>query len=295
MTTATVPPELRQLRYFVAVAEELNFTRAARRVHLVQQALSGAIAQLERQLGVRLFSRTTRRVELTDAGAALLPHARDALAAVDRGVGVLDDVREGRRGRLRIGLAMTAALPLTPRVLRRLGERAPDVELLVRHFDFRDPSGGLVDGTSDVAIVRPPFTGPDLQVRELSHESRYAVLGSDHPLASEPTVRFAQLRDEPWIRVDSDPVWWDFWRVADQRTQPSPVGPICSSVEDLLEAARSGRGTGLVPESIAIAQRWPELTFVRVVDVPPSSVVVGWRLGDERPLVGCFVACAASG
>jgi DNA-binding transcriptional LysR family regulator len=293
VTAVATPPELRQLRYFVAVADELNFTRAARRVHLVQQALSGAIAQLELQMGAKLFFRTTRRVELTDAGEALLPHAREALDAADRGVAALADVLSGRSGRLRVGLAITSGLELTPQLLRQFGARYADVELDVRHFDFSDPSGGLVDGTSDVAIVRPPFSGSGLRMVELVREPRYAVLGSAHPLSREIALRLDQLLDEPWVRADADRLWCDFWRVAEQRTRPSPVGPFCSSMNDLFEAARSLRGTGLVPESIANAQTWPGLSFVPVVDVPLSAVVVAWREGDQRETVKNFVELAA--
>jgi DNA-binding transcriptional LysR family regulator len=286
-------PELRQLRYFVAVAEDLNFTRAARRVHVVQQALSNAIAQLEQQLGAKLFVRTTRHVELTDAGNALLPHARAALTAADRGMVALADTLAGRRGRLRVGLAATAGLGLTPALLRQFRARYPDVEVETRHFDFSDPHGGLVDESMDVAIVRPPFSGSGLAMVELTRERRYAVLSSAHPLAGEPELELDQLLDEPWVYTKSDRVWSDFWRVAERRTRPSPVGPFCSGFDDLFEAARSLRGTGLVPESIAAAQSWPGLCFVPVADLPLSAVVVAWRDGDERPIVASFVDLAA--
>jgi DNA-binding transcriptional LysR family regulator len=286
-------PELRQLRYFVAVATELNFTRAARRLHVVQQALSGAVGQLEAQLGVKLFMRTTRRVELTEAGRALLPHARATLAAANDAVIAISDVAAGRSGRLGVGLAATAGFGLTPELLRLYGQRYPDVELEVRHFDFSDPRGGLAHGGTDVAIVRPPFSGSGLSMVELDREPRYAVLGSPHPLASQPELELDQLLDEPWVHTDTDRVWWDFWRVADRRTRPSPVGPFCANFEELFEAARSLRGTGLVPESIALAQPWPGLCFVPVRHLPLSSVVVAWRDGDKRATVTNFVEMAA--
>jgi DNA-binding transcriptional LysR family regulator len=286
------PPELRQLRYFVAVAEELNFTRAAQRVHVVQQGLSGAIAQLEQQLGARLFLRTTRRVELTDAGVVLLPYARETLAAADRGVTALAEVVGGHRRQLRVGLAMTAGLSLTPTLLRCFEARNADVDLVVRHFDFQDPSGGLRDDASDVAIVRSPFSAAGISMRELLSERRYAVLGSAHPLARTPALRLDQLLDVPWIRVDTDPIWWSFWRAAGERMRSSPPGPHCASINDLCEAARSMRGTGLVPESIANSQHWPGVSFVQVVDVPMSTVVAAWREADERAIVKDFVTLA---
>jgi DNA-binding transcriptional LysR family regulator len=286
-------PDLRQLRYFVALAAELHFTRAARKVHVVQQALSGAIAQLETQLGVKLFVRTTRQVELTDAGRELLPHARAVLGAAEAATIAMADLAAGRRGRIRVGLAATAGLGLTPALLVRFSERYPLVEVDVRHFDFSDPRGGLSDGITDVAIVRPPFSGSDLRMIELAREPRYALFGSAHPLASVDELEFEQLLDEPWIRTDTDRVWSNFWRESDRRTRRSPDGPLCANFDEMFEAARSLRGTGLVPESVALAQPWPGLCFIPVRGLPLSSVVVAWRDDNERPPVANFIEIAS--
>src|SRR5262249_10832078 len=118
LPSRNVQPEARQLQYFVAVAEELNFTRAAERLHVVQQWLSTAIAQLEAALGIRLFERTTRSVTLTSAGATWLPYARDALASMNRAADAAEDLAAGRSGRLRVGLAATGALSFMPSLLR---------------------------------------------------------------------------------------------------------------------------------------------------------------------------------
>jgi DNA-binding transcriptional LysR family regulator len=288
-----VSPELRQLRYFVAVAEELNFTRAAQRMYIVQQALSSAIRQFERQLGVELFVRTTRRVELTSAGEALLPYARQALDATERGMEALSDTLAGRSGRLRVGLAATSGLALTPILLQHFEARWPEVELSVRHFDFRDPSGGVADGSSDVGIVRPPLSTLDFGTLELIRERRCAVLAATHRLAHRTLARMEDLVDEPWVRLDTDVAWRDFWSAAEQRARPSPPGPLCRSLDDVMEAARSKRGIGLVPESVADAQGWPGLSFVPVVDIPLSSVVIAWRLTMRSATVGNFIELAS--
>jgi DNA-binding transcriptional LysR family regulator len=128
-------PEVRQLHYFIAVADELNFTRAAARLHVMQQSLSSAIAQLEATLGIKLFERTSRSVALTPAGTAWLPYARQALAAAERAAEAAEDLSAGRVGRLRVGLAATAALGFTPRLLRAFTERFPGVELMIEYFD----------------------------------------------------------------------------------------------------------------------------------------------------------------
>jgi DNA-binding transcriptional LysR family regulator len=285
-------PDIRQLQYFLAVADELNFTRAAERLDVVQQSLSTAIAQLEALLGIKLFERTTRSVTLTAEGAAWLPYARDALAAADRAAEAAQDLAAGRVGRLRVGLAATAGLDVTPRLLRAFAERFPRVELALQHFDFGDPVGGLRERRSDVAIVRPPFADDGLELVAIGTEPRYVVLAADHPLAERSTVDFAEVADEPWMDVDTDPIWCDFWRVAERRSAPPRVGAVCRTCNDLFEAARAGRATGLVPESVARAESWPSLAFVEVRDIAPSTLAIAWRSDNGQLAVRNFVELA---
>jgi DNA-binding transcriptional LysR family regulator len=288
----SIRPEVRQLQYFVAVAEELNFTRAAERLNVAQQALSTAIAQLEALLGITLFERTTRSVTLTSAGAVWLPYAREALAAADRAADAAGDLAAGRKGRLRVGLAATTALELTPRLLRAFAERFPLVDLRLEHFDFGDPSGGLHTRRSDVALVRPPFNDHGLELVALGTEPRFAVLAADHPLADRASVEFAELADEPWMAAATDARWCDFWSVAELRSEPLKVGAVCRTRDELFEAARARRATGLVPEAVARAQAWPYLAFVEVRDIAPSTLAIAWRSDNHRPAVQNFVNLA---
>ena len=146
----TVDLDTRLLRAFVAVAEELNFTRAAERLFLAQQALSSQIAQLETRLDAKLFARTTRRVTLTAAGERLLPHAR---AVLDAGIAEL----AAARGTLRVGMSGTAMVPLVGDAIRAFRERHPAVELEVTNAGLNQAAGGLREGAVDAAFVRPPF------------------------------------------------------------------------------------------------------------------------------------------
>jgi DNA-binding transcriptional LysR family regulator len=285
--------ELRHLRYFVAVAEELNFTRASRRLNVVQQTLSEGVAQLEGMLGLRLFERTTRRVALTDAAVSWLPYARDALAAAERARHAAVQLGSRRTSRLRVGLAATAAFPLTPTLLETFRARYPLVALSTRHFDFGDPTGGLVTGDTDVAIVRPPFTADGLELLVIASELRYVALSDQHHLARRASVGFAEIEDEPWIEVDqSDPVWCAFWRLTALRSRPLRAGAGGQSLEDLLEAARTRQAIGVVPASVAHAQPWPRLRFVEVTDIPPSDVAIAWRTRNTSPAVSDFVTVA---
>jgi DNA-binding transcriptional LysR family regulator len=189
--------ELRQLQYFIAVAEELNFTRAAEPLNVIQQSLSAAIAQLEALLGIKLFERTTRSVRLTNAGAAWLPYAREALATADRAAEAARDLAAGRAGRLRVGLAATAALDLTPRLLRAFAERFPLVELAIQHFDCQDPSGGLRERPSDAAILRPRLR---TTASSWSRSGPSPASPSSRPITHLPTGRASTSSNSPMSR-----------------------------------------------------------------------------------------------
>jgi DNA-binding transcriptional LysR family regulator len=284
-----VRPEVRHLAYFVALAEELNFTRAAARVNVVQQALSAGVAQLEALVGAKLFERTTRRVRMTAAGEDLLPRAREALAAIDLAIATASRHADGAAGQLAVGLSSTSGLAATPRLLGAFTGRYPEVELAVRHFSFADPYAGLLTGESDVAILRPPLATA-LELHELASEPRYVTLPSDHRLAGRDEIAFVEIADEPWMDTDTDPVWCAFWTCAEQRTHPPRVGAICTSLDELFEAARVGRACGMVPESVARSRAWPGLAFVRVGDVAPSIAAVACRPGESRRAVRNFLA-----
>jgi DNA-binding transcriptional LysR family regulator len=285
--------ELRHLRYFLAVAEELSFTRAARKLNVVQQTLSEGIAQLENMLGLRLFERTTRPVQLTDPAARWLPYAREALEAAERARDAARQLRARHTARLRVGLAATAAFPLTPALLETFRDRHPQIALSTRHFDFGDPTGGLLNGQTDIAIVRPPFTADGLELLVIASEPRYVALSDQHPLARQANVSFKEIADEPWIEVnESDPVWCAFWRLTALRKEPPRVGASGRGLEDLLEAARTRQAIGVVPECVARSQPWPQLTFAKVTDIPPSDVAVAWRAGETSPPVSEFITIA---
>jgi DNA-binding transcriptional LysR family regulator len=173
----------RHLEAFQVLADERNFTRAAGRLHITQQALSTQVRQVEHRVGARLFERTTRTVALTDAGRTLLEHVPGILAAVDQAMTETRETIAGERGTLTVGLAGVAGLDLTPRVLRDFAAARPQVALHVRNIDFSDPSAGLLSGATDVALLWLPV--PDkLELVALREEPRLAVLAADHPLAA---------------------------------------------------------------------------------------------------------------
>ncbi len=192
--------ELRHLRYYVAVAELRHFGRAAERLHMAQPPLSQQIRQLETELGVQLLERTTRRVDLTDAGVAFLQRAREVLAAVDVASAEAQRIGAGLEGRLVVGCVGSATYSLLPSLARTLREELPAVD-----FSFRgemlvpEQAQALLDGHIDLALLRPPVDHPDLVLGTLRRERFIVALPEGHRLAKRKRLRLADLRDEDFI------------------------------------------------------------------------------------------------
>ncbi len=287
--------ELRQLRYFVALAEELHFRRAAEREHIAQPAFSEQIRRLERELGARLFDRTSHYVRLTSAGRLFLDEVRQALAQVERAAQVAERAGRGELGHLVVGFIGSAANELTPLILRAFPARYPNVGVELREFDFRDPSAGLTSSEVDVAFMRPPVEGQqDLALEILFEEPRVAVMASDHPLASQASVSIMRLVEEPFIvGPSSTGVWREFWLVTEHRGGVPPrLGPETNTIHEWLETIAAGEGVSLTPASTERFYGRPGVAFVPVVGIEGSMVAVAWRTHPAKPIVAAFVEIA---
>jgi DNA-binding transcriptional LysR family regulator len=289
--------ELRHLRAALAVAEELNFTRAAGRLHVTQQALSATIRQLELRAGCALFERDSHQVALTSAGHAFLGHARRALAEAERAVDAAREAARSGRGRLRLGFTATSALGIAPAILHAFAAARPEITIHLERFDLLDPSAGLHEGLTDAAFVRPPFSaGDDLRFETILEEPRVAVLPRKHPLTSRTALEAADLLDEPWFEVPgADPLWLDFWTLADRRDgRPIRYGGRITRFDDYLRGIRSGLAIGLVPGTTGeqYSRSYPDLVFLPVSDIAPCSLGVAWRAHQEGPLVSALVEIA---
>jgi DNA-binding transcriptional LysR family regulator len=175
---------LRQLRYFAVLGEELNYRRAAERLFITQPALSTAIKQLEHQLGVMLFTRSTREVALTELGQAWLPKVKDALRGVDSAVDELVALSAHYR-RIRLGYLIGTGADLLFRLVRHFEAAHPEITVEPREFDFSDPTAGLADGSTEVAIIRPPVDLP---------EHRMFILDAEDWVASSSYVASPSAR-----------------------------------------------------------------------------------------------------
>lgn len=192
--------DLRQLEFFLAVAEELHFGRAADRLHVVQPSVSQQIQRLERSLGVKLFDRTSRQVRLTVAGARLVPEARGILSAIDRAAAA---VRDDRGHVLRLGTADVLGERLDV-LLELFARRVPDARMSLVQVTPRERLERVRDGALDAALIRSAAPSPGVRLRPMWEDGLVAVLPAGHRLAAEPRLSLRELRDMPLRLVPRD-------------------------------------------------------------------------------------------
>jgi len=292
--------ELRHLRYFVAVADEASFTAAAHRVHVAQQVLSTQIRQLEDAVGTQLLNRTNKGATLTPAGAAFLTAARETLAGLDRGVAAARNAALAVCGKLSVGVGSGCENETRTRLLTAFERAYPDVEMHLQIFDMTQPSAGLLDHSSDVALLRPPVAAPGIELATVRSEPRVFVLPAGHPLAASEELRLADVRGLPFVTADlatdgCEPrAWQDDWLVRPRPGGDVPIiGATARTVDDWCEHVAAGHGIGLCPASAATFHNRPGVCFVPGAGLAPATMCVAWRAGDTRPAVQRFVSLAA--
>ncbi|WP_174555284.1 LysR family transcriptional regulator [Nocardia anaemiae] len=278
--------ELRTLRYFVAVAEERHFGRAATRLHMSQPPLSRAIRQLEAEVGAALFDRSPAGVGLTPVGAVLLDEARALLEQADR-VSVRVAAAAGNAN-LTIGILGDATDPGITRLAAAYRHRHPEVDIRIRDTDLTDPTCGLKAGLVDVAVTRAPFDDTALTVRELRADPVGAVLRADDPLAHRDHLKLADLADRHWFQfpAGTDTLWQTYWNGGEPRE-----GPVVRVVQECVQAVLWNGTVGITP----LGHNVPAgLAVVALIDMAPSRVVVVWNEGDANPLIRSFVQTATA-
>lgn len=249
----------RRLGYFVAVAEELSFTRAARRLHMAQPPLSQQIALLEKDLGTELFDRSRRTIRLTPAGAALLPEARRLLADFEDTARLVRRVGTGEVGRLTIGFVPSAMNGCLPELLRDFRGRYPDVELVLREMAPDPLLRAVRDGRLDTGILYRPVTDPALAQRPLYRENLLVAMPEHHPAAASHEIALADLRDEPFILPEQHDVPGIHAAITATFTSAG-VAPRTAQrgvwlMQTVLGLVAAGIGLALVPSSVAAVRR----------------------------------------
>jgi DNA-binding transcriptional LysR family regulator len=290
--------ELRHLRYFVAVAEELHFRRAAERLHVSQPPLSQQIRQLEAELGVTLFERNRRRVELTAAGVALLGEARQILAAVEHAGDLTRRVARGEAGALAIGFVGSAMYGRLPDVVREFHAARPSVRLRLRELPTGESLEALADGRIDVAVVRPAQVDSELEIDVVQREDVVAALPEGHRLAASGTVDLAQLGGEAFVllaRREAPGLHGSLAAAMDRdHVAPAEVQEV-SELRTVLGLVSAGVGVSLVPASVAAAERSGVVFRPLTGPAPTVELALAWRRGDASPVVAAFLGLARAG
>lgn len=284
--------EFRHLRYFVAVAEELNFGRAARRLHISQQPLSQQIKNLEKELGVELFSRTTRRVELTEAGEAFLEETYRTLSQSELAAEAARRAARGESGTMRIGYAPTALYSVLPEALRVFRGRYPGVVLELVELISAPQEEALVSGRIDVGFLYPPVEEGSIATEVISEERLMAVLPVAHWLANRDRVPLEELSDEPFVMMPrhNRPALYDRIVGECRRAGFSPrVTQEANNLHTMLGLVAAGFGVNLTVESVRNLKR-PGVIY-RPLEDPTEllAFAVAWCRDDKSPALHNFL------
>lgn len=288
--------QFRHLKYFLAVAEELNFTRAAERLHMAQPPLSTQIQALEAELGVRLFDRSRRAITLTAAGRALLPEARRLLGDMERAARITRHAGDGTVGRLSIGFVPSAANGALPGALRRYHKRYPRVELVLLECAPDELVRRLHDRRIDVAFMFAPINDDTLSTHCVCTEHLMAALPGNHRLATAAAVDLHDLANEPIIlptRHETPGLYSRIRGLFDEvGVEPTIVQREVWMMQTIIGLVAAEIGAAVVPSSAAVAHR--EGVAYRPLAHPaaPVEMIIAWRGEITSPTLAGFLDTA---
>lgn len=291
--------ELRQVRYFVAVAEELHFGRAAGRVHVAQPALSKQVMNLERELGARLLARRGRKVELTEAGRVFLERARIILEGVAEAELAAARAGSGETGRLTVGFTGMALYGIAPRIVKAFGARRPGVDLTLREMSTPAMAEALLGRRVDVGFLHPPMeeaAGEALAVEGMMYEPLIAALPDGHSLSELPEVPLDRLAEERFVIVprDEGPELHDriMGTCHASGLSPAVANRNAPSQTTALGLVAAGVGVSLVWECMRNLGRFGVVYRPLAGQTPRLETALAWRKDDPSPILAAFVALA---
>ncbi len=284
--------ELRHLRYFTAVAEELHFGRAAARLHIAQPPLSQQIRRLEEELGVQLFERTRRRVQLTHAGQTFLEEARRTLAQAEQAVCVARQAAQGEVGQLAIGFVDSAVYQALPPTLRLFRERFPRVELVLRELGPAVQFQLLREGQLHAGFVRSRVDDPALAQIRLFEEPLMAALPSRHPGAGRESVCLQDLAKDPFVifpRALGAGFYDQIVSLCGQAGFSPHVVQEANEMQTIVSLVAAGIGVAIVPASISNL-RMKGVSYVHIrKPLARTAMTVAWRRDDPSPALKAFL------
>ncbi len=286
--------QLRRLECFLAVADELHFGRAADRLDMAQPPLSQQIRALEAELGLRLFERTTRRVSLTEAGRALVDHAREVVRASDELVRSMAGVRDGSGGVLRLGFVDSASYDLLPRFLQGVGVLAPEVRFELRSMSSDQQRLAIHAGELDLGIARTPGPVADLEITMLRPEPLIVALAADHHLASAERLALDDLEGVTFLGFDrraSPSLFAETASLFARRSMSYDPAIEAGEYTTVLGLAAAGLGVALAPASVRSFAP-AGLRYVDLTDADAVSRVLLLSRPDPSPLVAAAIDVA---
>lgn len=288
--------ELRHLRYFVAVAEELHMSRAAQRLHISQPPLSQQISALEEEIGTPLFDRVGRGIRLNAAGSAFLEHARRTLAMAEQGIAVARQVGRGQSGSLSVGYVSSLTYTYLPRILERFQIDYPDVRLELREMSVVGQVRALEERSLQLGLLRSPLQSSFLVLHPLLSEPFIVALPAQHRLAARRSIPVADLRDEPFImfpRYLGGMFYSQVWSLCRKRGFEPRVVQEVTQTHAAVGLVSAGLGVALVPASTR-ALKIDGVTFRAIDDTDITTEIAVATAEDNRsPIVRNFARIAA--
>lgn len=287
--------ELRQLRYFMIVAEELHFGRAAKRLQMTQPPLSQQILQLEGELGVKLFERSKRNVALTNAGVTFLEEVRQILRKLEEAKALAQRVQSGTAGQLVLGFVGSATFSILPVVVRGFQQQFPDVDIILQEMPTPTQIDALHNKEIDIGFVRPPIFDPLLSLKSVFQESCIAVVPNSHPFSERTSISIEELRNEQFILVEREiwPNWYDDIILKCHNAGFCPnIRQGVKEIQTVIGLVASGLGISIVPKSTSDFHK-RDVSYINIEkEAPRVEISLAWRADDHSTLVNHFITTA---
>lgn len=287
--------ELRHLHYFIAVAEELHFSRAAERLCISQPPLSQQIRDLEEELGVKLFERTKRHVQLTEAGKVFLERSYLLFAHLEQAIAATQQIGRGEVGQVAIGFVDSAMYTSLPEMLRAFRAQFPAVELRLQELTTAQQIQALYDKQIDVGIVRSAISEPGLSVEGLLHESLVLALPENHPLSAQTQVSLSSLADEFFILFPAKlgPLFYEqIIHSCEQAGFRPKVAQEAVQMQTIVGLVAAGLGIAIVPASLQNFHRSGVIYRPLQEEIPNTGLYLTWRQHDSSPVINTFLNLA---
>ncbi|MEM6253350.1 MAG: LysR family transcriptional regulator [Cyanobacteria bacterium P01_D01_bin.156] len=285
--------ELRHLRYFLAVADELHFGRAALRLQMAQPPLSQQIKQLETELGVQLFARTRRRVSLTAAGTVFQKEAKLLLTQLQQAVTKTQQAERGEVGSLAISFVSSAMYSLLPSYLTRFRQQYPQVEIILHELSTQEQIQGLLENRLDIGFMRPPVEHKTLKSQSVLQESLIAALSINHRLAKEKQISISDLQKDSFVlfpRPKASHLYDQILSFCQQNGFSPNVVQQAIQMQTILSLVTAEMGVAIVPESLGNLQRRGVCFTPFIEPTPRSEVVMVWRQDQAVPVIDAFIS-----